>query len=260
MLKSFFAILAISAIAKAHVETFTSTNEPFYDNAPVLVKFYAPWCGWCKKFAPDYSEISNRLENTNVRVARINCDENKDFCVNNYKIKGYPTLLLLKKDESGNEIRIPFKGIRDVENVLEFVEENVDVCEYQENMVEEDKEDDVQMDILEKATDFVKDEIKDMKNNVKDAKDEIKDKITYVESHMKETAENVEEIIYDKMENGFNTPITDKAQLYLQHIYQKYFGTNEEDEGIISKPVAEYWEQYMKEDVEDYVENVKEEL
>lgn len=44
-----------------------------------MVKFYAPWCGHCKKMAPDYAKLAKRVhgENEEVRIAKVDSTEQK---------------------------------------------------------------------------------------------------------------------------------------------------------------------------------------
>ncbi|KAI7885804.1 thioredoxin-like protein [Lichtheimia hyalospora FSU 10163] len=59
---------------------------------PWFIKFYAPWCGFCKKLAPAWVEMAKDLKHQ-VDVGEVNCDEHLDLCVEN-GVKGYPTLKL----------------------------------------------------------------------------------------------------------------------------------------------------------------------
>jgi protein disulfide-isomerase A1 len=88
-------------LIKADVLESSGTPE-FQDivanNSPLLVKFYAPWCGHCKKLAPIFDEASDELEGT-ASLLKVDCttDENKEVC-GQYDIKGFPTLKIF----SGN--------------------------------------------------------------------------------------------------------------------------------------------------------------
>ena len=63
-------------------------------NRAWLVKFYAPWCGFCKKLAPTWDALSVALLGGEVSVGKVDCtlDLNKALCAR-YEVRGYPTLV-----------------------------------------------------------------------------------------------------------------------------------------------------------------------
>ena len=64
---------------------------------PVLVDFWAEWCGPCKQIAPSLDEISEELEGK-VSLAKVNIDENPET-PSKYGVRGIPTLMLFKDGE-----------------------------------------------------------------------------------------------------------------------------------------------------------------
>lgn len=61
---------------------------------PVLVDFWAEWCGPCKMIGPSLEEISTELAGK-VTIAKINIDENPD-APSRYGVRGIPTMILFK--------------------------------------------------------------------------------------------------------------------------------------------------------------------
>jgi thioredoxin 1 len=78
--------------------TDVSFKEDVIDSdKPVLVDFWAEWCGPCKMIGPTLEEISEELADK-VTIAKINIDENPD-APGQYGVRGIPTMILFKNGE-----------------------------------------------------------------------------------------------------------------------------------------------------------------
>jgi thioredoxin 1 len=77
-----------------HVTDDSFETEVIQQSAPVLVDFWAEWCGPCKMIAPILNEIAEEYGDR-LRVAKLNIDENPNTPPR-YGIRGIPTLMLFK--------------------------------------------------------------------------------------------------------------------------------------------------------------------
>jgi thioredoxin 1 len=84
--------MAVSKVSDANFET-----EVLKANGPVVVDFWAEWCGPCKMIAPALEEISGTV-GEKVKIVKLNVDENPETA-QKYGIMSIPTLLMFKNGE-----------------------------------------------------------------------------------------------------------------------------------------------------------------
>jgi len=72
-------------------------SEVVNSSIPVLIDFWAEWCGPCKEIGPILEEISNEMGNK-IKIIKINIDENPNT-PNQYGVQSIPTLIIFKKGE-----------------------------------------------------------------------------------------------------------------------------------------------------------------
>jgi thioredoxin 1 len=76
------------------VNDMGSFNEIINGSTPVLVDFYADWCGPCKMMAPIMQQVSKEMEGK-VKVIKVDVDKNEDVA-RKYQIRSIPTMILFK--------------------------------------------------------------------------------------------------------------------------------------------------------------------
>ena len=99
-------------VKKVNDETFE--QEVLKSNIPVLVDFYADWCGPCKMLSPTVDEVAQ--ENDDIKVVKVNVDESQNTAIK-YQVMSIPTLVVIK---NGNEVNRSV-GVIDKEEVLNMI-------------------------------------------------------------------------------------------------------------------------------------------
>jgi len=95
----------------------TSANfeeEVLNSQKPVLIDFYADWCGPCKMIAPIIEKIAN--ENADIKVVKINVDDEQELAIK-YGIVSIPTLVVIKEGKEENRK----VGLADKTEILNMV-------------------------------------------------------------------------------------------------------------------------------------------
>lgn len=96
----------------------TTTNfesEVINSDIPVLLDFYADWCGPCKMIAPVLSEISEELDGR-IKVGKVNVDENSELAAK-YGVMSIPTLIYIKNGMVINQT----VGFHTKSEILDFI-------------------------------------------------------------------------------------------------------------------------------------------
>ena len=84
-------------MAVLHLTSNDFDQEVLKSELPVLVDFWAEWCGPCKMIGPVIEEIASLFEGK-LKVAKVNIDEAQDLA-GNYNVMSIPTLLIFKQGE-----------------------------------------------------------------------------------------------------------------------------------------------------------------
>ena len=94
-------------------------NEVLKSEKPIVVDFWAEWCGPCKQIGPTLEEISDEMS-SDVIIAKHNID-NEPNTPTKYGIRGIPTMLLFKS----GELKATKVGASTKSNIVEWIKENI---------------------------------------------------------------------------------------------------------------------------------------
>ncbi|KAB2097890.1 hypothetical protein ES319_A01G201400v1 [Gossypium barbadense] len=111
----------------------TLQDMVFKSGKNVLLEFYAPWCGHCKKLAPILDEVAVHYEkDADVLIAKFDATSN-DILDENFDVRGYPTVYF----RSANGNITPYLGNRTKEDIVDFIKKNRDKPVHQESLKDE---------------------------------------------------------------------------------------------------------------------------
>jgi protein disulfide isomerase family A protein 3 len=113
------------ALSAASIPTedgvFVLSNDNFdqfiNDQEFTVVEFYAPWCGHCKKLAPEYAEAAQILakELTPIKLAKVDCTQEKAVC-DRFEVRGYPTIKNFIAGKASD-----YQGPRTADGIVRYV-------------------------------------------------------------------------------------------------------------------------------------------
>ena len=100
------------SVIKINKENFAS--EVLNSNKPVLLDFYADWCGPCRMVGPIVSEIAN--ERSDVKVGKINVDEQPELAAQ-FQVMNIPMLAVIKNGKLENQV-VGYRSKEQIEAML----------------------------------------------------------------------------------------------------------------------------------------------
>jgi thioredoxin 1 len=108
-------------MASDKVQTITDANFDTTINAgkPVLIDFWAEWCGPCKRLAPTVDELAAHYDGK-VVVGKLNVDDNPNTTFK-FSVRGIPTLLLFK----GGQVVEQVVGLADKDSLKKVIDKHV---------------------------------------------------------------------------------------------------------------------------------------
>jgi len=102
-----------------HLRAEDFVNEVLEGAAPVLVDFYAEWCGPCKMMAPILDEVADALQGK-VLIFKMNVDEAQEIA-SQFRIMSIPTLLLFKNGQVVDQM----VGVMPKDQLIQKIKENL---------------------------------------------------------------------------------------------------------------------------------------
>ncbi|KAM9376402.1 protein disulfide-isomerase A3 [Pholidichthys leucotaenia] len=117
MLRLLFLVALAGFTRASDVLEFTDDDfeSKIGDHELILVEFFAPWCGHCKRLAPEYEAAATRLKGI-VPLAKVDCTANSNTC-SKYGVSGYPTLKIFRDGEDSS----PYDGPRNADGIVSFL-------------------------------------------------------------------------------------------------------------------------------------------
>ncbi len=91
-------------------------TEVIKSNNLWLILFYAPWCGHCKAFHPQFEKLAKSTKGL-FKIGAVNCEEERDLA-SKYKIDGFPTVLFFGEDKTKT---VEYEGERKAEKIIDFL-------------------------------------------------------------------------------------------------------------------------------------------
>jgi len=89
-------------MATVKIDNSNFQSDVLGSSEPVVVDFWAEWCGPCKMISPALEEISEEMDGQ-VKIAKVNVDENQELAVQ-YGVRSIPMLLMFKNGEIADQM------------------------------------------------------------------------------------------------------------------------------------------------------------
>ena len=173
-MKWVIALVFLFKVVISEGDVFIMTDDNFdsvlNQDRPVFVKFFAPWCGHCKRLAPTYVELAQTIKESGDDVLIAELDATiYGKTADKFGIRGYPTVILFMK----NDKRIEYNGNRSLDDMLNFIRKNIEPLKKEkENKIEESGKNNTEENKEE--------QVKKNEEDIKKKEEEIKKKNTNI--------------------------------------------------------------------------------
>lgn len=172
------------------LELTTETWDTATAGKTVFVKFFAPWCGHCKKMKPDWDKLIKQYENHDkILIADVNCIEGgKELC-SKHGVKGFPTI------KHGDPTSLEdYKGGRDSTSLQKFASELKPGCG-PDNLDNCDETQTKQITVFQAIDPLIlQKDIISLEKQLKDAENEFESEITKLNEQYQKLVENKENV------------------------------------------------------------------
>jgi protein disulfide isomerase len=99
--------------------TFVETAQDA--SKDVLIDFYAPWCGHCRKFEPQYKELAKKLRHVkSLKIMKLDATRNE---IEGMNIMGFPTIVLFRAGKSPKQ-QIQYQGSRQPDDIVRWLQDH----------------------------------------------------------------------------------------------------------------------------------------
>jgi protein disulfide-isomerase A1 len=121
MKQALLILAALSFVMSVNVYTDANIEQALKENPYVMVEFYAPWCGHCKRLQPEYEKAAEIVGGKAV-LAKVDATIEKESA-KKFNVQGYPTVLWFVNGEMKEE----YEGDRKAEEIAKWIVKKIEI-------------------------------------------------------------------------------------------------------------------------------------
>uniref|UniRef100_A0A915PF60 Thioredoxin domain-containing protein n=1 Tax=Setaria digitata TaxID=48799 RepID=A0A915PF60_9BILA len=111
-----------TAVNVVHLDNYNALQKTVSSGKPVLIMFYAPWCGFCKRLKPEFSAVADKLKGKVVLAGMDVTYRGNEFVAKQFNIDGYPTLEYFV----GGVHKFRYRGQNSKDGIIEWLKNPVE--------------------------------------------------------------------------------------------------------------------------------------